>query len=125
MGCNSCKDKSSSINQTINNMDDKGIESDNQSLNAANDWVFRIFTFIMAMVILPFTFPIIVWSLFKHMVLKGEINLMPLFISLGKKLKLGAKNRVNENLEEEHYADPNDVDPDDYELVGVDEITKD
>ena len=113
MGCKSCKDKKIP-------KEEKGIETKNKTLQKTNDYVFRFFTFIMAMIILPLTYPIAVVALFKRMVLKKDINLMPMLLNIGKTLK-GRKVKPQEVGEAFDIATAN---PEDYKLVGVDEITR-
>ena len=70
--------------------------------------------FLLSVIIVPFLYPLIVVMLFKHFFIGGNVDIVKM-LSGFKKL---------EKVEKEEEIDLATINPDDYEMVGVDIIEK-
>ncbi len=89
-------------------------------LSIVKRYTFRLITFAFALVLLPLLLPVVLWMLFKTIVLTEQINMLPLLLHVGKKIK-----KIGEPKDEEEDDDELEVvNPDDYELVGYNTTKK-
>ncbi len=117
MSCG-CKNGSTSGIDENQITDDTKKEISNLSL--IRRYTFRGITFLFALALLPVILPIIVWMLFKTIVLTEQINMLPLLLHVGKKLK-----KIGEPKEEEEEEENiEELNQDDYELIGVNNVNK-
>ena len=86
-------------------------------LSLIKRYSFRILTFLFAIALVPLLLPLVIWVLFKSIVLTENINLFPLFLAIGKKLK----KMGDPKEDEEEDIDIENINPEDYELVGVED----
>lgn len=90
------------------------------NLSLIRRYTFRSITFLFALALLPVLLPIIIWMLFKTIVLTEQINMLPLLLHVGKKLK-----KIGEAKEEDEEIEKiEELNPDDYEPIGVNNINK-
>lgn len=105
MGCG-CKKNIESVNN------DKKIEIVNN-----NNKVIGLILFLVITIFSPLLLLFILWVLFKHLVIGNSIDLLSLFKTLKNKLD-------NSDDEDEEDVDINTLNPEEYKLIGVDEIIK-
>ena len=109
MGCTSCKSKTTSVN----------VASDDNK-NKRNI-VSRVLSFILGIVILAVLLPVLfiagVYIPFNSAIMDRPTNLLPSLSYFGGIL-------MNKNKEDDEIVDLDAIDADDYELIGVEEITK-
>lgn len=108
MGCTSCKKKTGNQAEDITN------EINPVPVSGINNLIFKLFMFFIALFILPLTIPLIIWMLFKTIVLSDSTDLMPVFLKIGNWFK--KKDKDDDIEDEEEFNDEN------YELTGVDII---
>lgn len=119
MGCGCKKDGGSDIG--INQVPDE-TQVEISKLSIIRRYTFRVITFLFALVLLPLLLPVIIWMLFKTIILTEQINMLPLLLHVGKKLKkMGEGKEVDEDDDDDNLEE---INPDDYELVGVNHTTK-
>jgi hypothetical protein len=112
MSCQSCKEKNKSLNSLV-----KGDGSEDPITKNVVFIIFniliRLLLFAITLVFTPIIMAFVVWMLFKTIILnKGEVNVMPSLVMVGKNLGIGKRKSNN-------HDDREDVDtskPEDYEL---------
>lgn len=117
MGCN-CKNKNG-----VEDIDSNG--SVNGIPNATNETNFskivkytvKSLVFLLVLALFPIISVFIIWFIFKTIVLNKQIDMKPMISFVGRKLK----DNVNE---EEDYEDLTDANPDDYEVLEVEELNR-
>jgi hypothetical protein len=78
----------------------------------SNNIFFKLILFGLSMVVLPFVFPVIIVMLFNTIVLgNNNINIPQLL-----------KKIVDKKQVEEDYIEEEEINPDDYEIMGVEVI---
>jgi hypothetical protein len=75
-----------------------------------NNIIINLILFLLMVVLVPILYPFIIMVLFKHFVIGGNIN----FLDYINKFKKKEKNIDDIDIEK--------INPDDYELLGVDKI---
>lgn len=103
MGCG-CKKNIENVNN------DKKIEIVNK-----NNKVVGLILFLIITMFSPLLLLFILWMLFKHLVIGGSIDLISLFKMIKNKLD-------NEEDNDEEDVDINILNPEEYKLIGVEEI---
>lgn len=102
----------------------KGTSIEVNEQNDTNIFV-RILYFLLGVVIIGLLTPVIVsigvYMLFNTMVLDKSTNIMPSFTMAAQLLNKITNKKVDNDEEEDDYEELN---PDDYELIGVEEINK-
>ena len=118
MGCN-CKTK-------------KGVYSSSNDenkpkmsiINNVIHYSIKLIGFGIALALLPIVILMIIHFMFKLIVLSKDVDIKPLFISLTKFMKtVGKDNADKDDEDEDDEAEWEEANPDDFELVGVDDIT--
>tara|TARA_R110000787_G_scaffold261853_1_gene367193 strand:+ start:210 stop:578 length:369 start_codon:yes stop_codon:yes gene_type:complete len=112
MGCQSCKEKNKSLDSLV-----KGNGSEDPITKNIVFIIFniliRILLFAITLIFTPIIMAFVVWMLFKTIMLnKGEVNVMPSLVMVGKSLGIG-KSKIKSNMDGE------DIDtskPEDYEF---------
>lgn len=74
--------------------------------------IISTFLFLFSIIIIPFLYPVMIIILFKHFFFGGNINLVKILSKLKKKDK----------FEDDEEIDIEMLNPDDYEVIGVDTI---
>lgn len=108
-------------------MSDCGCKNKNNDISIVNDpnasinliknggnYLIKIIMFSITLIALPLILPLMVWFLFKTIVLNKSIDFMGFLVAVGKMLK---KDK-NDN------DDINEINPNDYTLVGFDDLSK-
>jgi hypothetical protein len=54
-------------------------------IEVKNNLFVRLLTFSISLIIVPFLIPVIIWFLFKHLVIGGEINIPEMFTFFKKR----------------------------------------
>jgi hypothetical protein len=119
MGCSSCKDKSKGFlpNGGVNNADNSGLSLVEKIVIFITKTIgFIIGGAILTVIIIPFS----LYTLFKIVYFEESIDITGALISLGNRLM---KDRSSDDDLDDVNID--DIDSQDYELVGVDDITDD
>jgi len=118
MSCGCKGGSSAGINQVP---DETQIEI--SKLTIIKRYTYRVITFLFALLLLPILLPVVVWMLFKTIVLTEQINMLPLLLHVGKKIKnFSERGQDDEDIEDDNNLE--ELNPDDYELVGVNKTTK-
>lgn len=116
MGCISCKKKKEGITEKI--VKDIGIQP-NTKLKKIKDHIIKFLVFLLLVIVLtPLIIPILIFVLFRMVVLSKDLNVLPLVYYLAKKI-------FKENDEEEDEEDyDDDLNEADYELENPHEIVE-
>jgi len=77
-----------------------------------NNIIFRFILFLISIIIIPILYPVMIVIMFKHFMIGGDIDILKLV----KKFK---KKEI-----EEESIDIETLNPEDYEIIGVDELVK-
>ena len=118
MGCN-CKSKGFLPNGGVNDADNSGLPLHEKIIIFITKTLgFIIGGAILSIIIVPFS----LYALFKIVYFEESIDITGGIIEVGKLL---TKDYSGEYDFEDEDVDMNDVNSDDYELVGVDDITED
>lgn len=104
--CGCKNNKNISVNNT-------NIENNKSFIANSNKYIFKFLLFLISLILLPLAIILLIGVLFKTIVLNNSIDLMPLLLGIGNIFK----QKDNENDEEE-------INQEELELVGVDEIKK-
>ena len=88
----------------------------------------KLIGFFIGLALLPIIVLMIIYFMFKLIVVSKDVDIKPLFVSLAKLMKQVAKDNADEDDDDDddddNEAEWENVDPDEFELVGVDDITK-
>ena len=112
MSCKSCKDKNKNLDSLV-----KGDGSEDPITKNIVFMIFniliRIIMFGISLITTPIIMLFVVWMLFKTIMLnKGEINVMPSLVMVGKKMGIGK----NKSKKSDDHEDVDTSKPEDYEL---------
>jgi hypothetical protein len=111
MGCKSCKDKNLDVLTKGDGREDP-VSKDIGFI--IFNILIRIVMFVISLAATPIIMLFVIWMLFKTVILnKGELNLMPSLLIIGKKLGIGKKKR---KAYKDDSEDINYDKPEDYEL---------
>tara|TARA_R110000782_G_scaffold21299_6_gene57368 strand:- start:1732 stop:2109 length:378 start_codon:yes stop_codon:yes gene_type:complete len=86
----------------------------------------KVIGFLVALIFLPILILMIVFQMFNLIVLSKDIDIKPLFISMSKLMKKVAKDNAEEEDDDEEEEDDEEwenVNEEDFVLVGVDDLT--
>lgn len=121
MGCN-CKTKKS--------VDSSSNDENKPKLNIISNVIhysIKLIGFTIALALLPIIILMIVYYMFKLIVLTKDIDIKPLFVSVSKFMKKVAKDNADEDDDEDDddndEAEWEEANSDEFVLVGVDDIT--
>lgn len=120
MACG-CKDKTKGIlpNGGVNNADNSDLPIKDKIIIFITKTIgFTIGGILLSIFVIPFS----LYILFKIVYFEESIDITGALINLGKTL---TKDRSGENDFEDEDIDMADIDSNDYELVGVDDISND
>jgi len=87
----------------------------------------KLIGFGIGLLLLPILVLVIIHYMFKLIVLTKDIDIKPLFVSLAKFMKkVGEDNEIKDEDDDDDDDDVEweNIDPNDFEMVGVDEIKK-
>lgn len=104
-GCKNDK-KIDLLNESNNN--DKSI------IKKSSNYIVKFILFLIVSLILPITLPLMIIMLFKTIVLDNNINFLPILLKIGKKME----------IKEKELYDNEEINSEELELIGVDEIKK-
>ena len=98
-------------------------------INNIIHYSIKLIGFGIALMLLPILILVIVYYMFDLIVMTKDIDIKPLFISVSKFMKKVAKDNADEDDDDEDDDDEDEaewenIDPDEFVLVGVDDITK-
>ena len=121
MGCN-CKTKKS--------VDSSSNDENKPKLNIISNVIhysIKLIGFAIALALLPIIILIIVYYMFKLIVLTKDIDIKPLFVSVSKFIKKVAQDNADEedddDDDDDDEAEWEEANSDEFVLVGVDDIT--
>jgi len=86
-----------------------------KEVDVKNNIIVNIILFLISVGLSPLLYPVIIFILFKHLVIGGSID--PIYM-------INKFNEKKKNKETEESPEIDTLNPEDYELVGVDDITK-
>lgn len=115
MGCDSCKNKNGAedLNVYIKGDGTKGAKQDIGFM--IFNVLIRTLMFGISLLATPIIMLFVVYLLFKTIMLnKGDINLMPSLLAIGKGMGIGKKKTEDEHPDD--YEDLDSNNPDEYEL---------
>ena len=121
MGCG-CKTKKG-VDTPINNENKPKI---NIMANIIH-YSIKLIGFGIGLILLPIIVLMIIYYMFKLIVLNKDIDIKPLFVSLSKFMKQVGKDNAKDDDEDDDDDDDDteweEIDPNEFELIGVDDIT--
>lgn len=120
-GCKAKKGEETPINLLDNNENKPKVSIITNIIH----YSMKILGFLIAMVLLPIIMVIIAYYIFNLIVMTKEIDIKPLFISVSKFMKKVAKDNDedDDDDDEDEDAEWEEINQDEFELIGVDEIT--
>ena len=85
----------------------------------------KLIGFAVAMILLPIIVLMIVYYMFNMIVMTKDIDIKPLFISAAKFMKQVGKDNADDDDDDDDddEAEWENINPDEFELVGIDDIT--
>lgn len=108
-GCN-CKGNKDNVNKALNEK-----ESKTKVKLSFTSYMLKTLGFLMLLALLPLINLVIIWFMFRTLVLNKDIDLKPLLLGIG--------NRFKEKKEIDEDIDLDDLTEDDVVMVGVEDIT--
>src|SRR3972149_8916056 len=121
MSCNSCKSKKINILNPKASTNEPLNKKQLISLNVLN-FSIRFFIFLISLLFVPIVVLITVYMLFKTIVLQNnDLNMLPAIIKFAKIIKRENNTNLKSKLDKGNNGDAENLD--DYELVGVDDIS--
>ena len=107
MSCN-CKNEKSMDSMIENN-------GQNNTSNNFIKYTFKILAFTLFLVVSPIVFLLVIWIVFKMLVLNNSVDIIPMLQFIANKIK-------EKDYEEDDYLDE-DITEDDLIMVDVEDIT--
>jgi hypothetical protein len=86
----------------------------------------KLIGFLVALSLLPILMLVIAYYMFNLIVMTKEIDIKPLFVSASKFMKKVAKDNNSDDEDDDDEEDDTEwenINPDEFELIGVDDIT--
>lgn len=111
MGCGCKKDSNNDL------MLSDSVSEKNKKIKNV-EYISRTFLFLFSLIIVPLIIPVVIWLLFKTIVLSDSIDVLPALKILGLKLK---KMTDDDDEEEEEEEDGEDFNEEEYELIDVED----
>ena len=97
-------------------------------INNIIHYTIKLIGFGIALALLPILLLVIVYYMFNLIVMTKDIDIKPLFISMSKYMKKVAKDNAtdddDDDDDDDDEAEWENIDPEEFVLVGVDDITK-
>jgi hypothetical protein len=87
----------------------------------------KLLGFGIALALSPFLMLVIIYYMFNMIVMTKDVDIRPIFISASKFMKKVGKDNTDEDDEEDDEEDDaewENINPDEFELIGVDDLTK-
>ena len=85
----------------------------------------KLIGFLVAMILLPFLMVVIAYYMFNLIVMTKGVDIKPLFISVAKFMKkVGQDNSDDDDDDDDDDTEWEEINPDEFELIGVDDLTK-
>lgn len=96
---------------------DELLHDDNKPVQKVkiSTYILKVLAFCILMVFLPIIMLVIVWFIFRTLVLNKDVDIKPLLVSLGQKFQ------TTDDEDDDEY---DDLTENDVEMVDVEEITK-
>ena len=85
---------------------------------------FKLIGFLVAMILLPILMVVIAYYMFNLIVITKGVDIKPLFISAAKFMKKVGKDNSDEDDDDDDDTEWEEINPDEFELIGVDDLTK-
>jgi hypothetical protein len=84
----------------------------------------KVIGFLVAMILLPILMLVIAYYMFNLIVMTKGIDIKPLFSSVAKFMKkVGEDNKDDDDDDDDDDTEWEEIDPDELELIGVDDLT--
>ncbi len=108
MGCN-CK------NKNIDGFSSIDSSSKENLLPKIGSYILKSLAFILMLIALPIINLVIIWFMFKTLVLNKEVNIKPILLSLGKKFQ--EKDEDDDDIDDYESLTEDDVIMEDVEII--------